>query len=720
MRILSDVGWAVAGVVSPPHRRWRQLLASLALDPDLLPRPLTPPGERDFMICGSPRSGTTLLAAMLFQPPRILTVMEPWDGLRKPPAQLFADIRREVEETGRLSSGRLDIDAVHHEGAVRWVREQDTSYPVAVEPGWYLGVKWPAFWRYLELLPETRFLVCVRHPYEVIGSYRKKGGALAEGLDYDAAFNRRMNAELLTATKDPLVRQVLLFDSITARILPHLDRPNVYVVRYERWFTEPGQMLAEVAAFLDVELGPPPAKIRSEPPPDGLRPEDRARVRTYCTTAAALDYDLDRTSPQGTTGPGPRSSSPNGARGSCRGEAREATGATPGLKGRIHVLFVHNGLGTGGAERSLAELLAALPAHGIRATVAALFRRTEGVEREIEERGVDVRVLPAGHLARVRALRRLIAEVDPDLVHTTIFDADLAGRLAAVGGPRVLSSLVNASYDPVRIAADPNVGRLKLRLARTADGWTARHLTDHFHAISHSVAAAAVEALGIDPNRVSVIERGRDPARLGRPSPERRARVRRTLGLDDADEVVVNVGRQEYQKGQRYLLEAAAALVGRRPRLRVLVAGRRGNASRDLERRCHHLELDGRVRFLGHRDDVADVLAAADLFAFPSLFEGLGGALIEAMALGLPIVASDLAVFHEVVEPGGNAVLVPARRPDALASAMEALLDDSGRRASYGARSREIFAERFTADRATARMVGLYERLVGARERERA
>ncbi len=239
MRILSEAARAVAGVVSPRHRRWRQLLASLTLDPDLLPRPLTPPGGHDFIMCGSPRSGTTLLAAMLFQPPHVATVMEPWDGLRKPPAQLFADLRREIDATARLSSGRLDVDALRNEGAVRWVREQDTSYPVEVQPGWLLGVKWPAFWRYLELLPDTRFLVCVRHPYETIGSYRKQGGALAEGLDYDAAFNRRMHAQLLAATKDPLVRQVLLFDYVTTRILPHLARPNVYVVRYERWSQRP-------------------------------------------------------------------------------------------------------------------------------------------------------------------------------------------------------------------------------------------------------------------------------------------------------------------------------------------------------------------------------------------------------------------------------------------------------------------------------------------------
>ena len=114
------------------------------------------------------------------------------------------------------------------------------------------------------------------------------------------------------------------------------------------------------------------------------------------------------------------------------------------------------------------------------------------------------------------------------------------------------------------------------------------------------------------------------------------------------------------------------------------------------------------IRSYGYREDVPDLLAAADVFVFPSIFEGLGGALIEAMALGLPIVASDLAAVREVVEEGRNAVLVPSSSPRALADALDALLDDRRRAAAFGARSREIFIERFTADRSTRRMIELY------------
>ena len=281
----------------------------------------------------------------------------------------------------------------------------------------------------------------------------------------------------------------------------------------------------------------------------------------------------------------------------------------------------------------------------------------------------------------------------------------------------VLTSLVNTPYDPVRLQ-DPNVRSTRLRALKQIDGWTARHLTAHFHAISHAVKESAVKDLGIRPHRVTVIERGRDTVRLGDPGPERRARSRRALGIDEADRVLVNVGRQEFQKGQRDLLEAVA-LLAKRPNLVLLIAGRRGHASQDLDRAVHDLGLEDRVRFLGHREDVPELLAAADLFVFPSLYEGLGGALIEAMALAVPVVTSRIDAIEEVVEGGRGAALVAPGRPAELAAAIADLLDDPVRARALGDRGRSIFLERFTLDRSADRMVQLYRSLAIAGGRNR-
>lgn len=282
---------AVTGRLSPRSRRWRRFLRGLSLDPDALPRPVTPPGPRDFIICGPSRSGTTLLCAALHQPPGVVTVMEPWDGMRLPPAELFASLRREIAETGQLTRGKLDLDALVRDRMVRWQREGAAAVPVPVEEDYLLGVKWPVYWRYLELLPETRFLVCVRHPFEVVASFRASGGRLPQGLDYDTAFNRRMNRELRGATPDATLRRVLLYDYVVSRLLPHLDRPGVLVVRYERWFQEPDELMDEVEHLLGVPLRRDAVEIR---PPDApsLTAEERRVVAENCRTAAALGYRL--------------------------------------------------------------------------------------------------------------------------------------------------------------------------------------------------------------------------------------------------------------------------------------------------------------------------------------------------------------------------------------------------------------------------------------------
>jgi hypothetical protein len=281
-----------ARVASPKWRRWKRLLSSLTLDPDLLPRPLTPPGPLDFLACGSPRAGTSLLCAALFQPPRCVVVMEPWDGMRMPPAELLADLRREVEEIGTLSRGRLDIEALRRDGSVRWMREGTSTFDVEAGPGLLLGVKWPAFWRYLDLLPATRFLVCLRHPYEVIASYRREGGRLAEGYDYSIPFNRRMNADIRAAVADRTIRRIALYDYINERLLPHLSRPNVLPVRYERWFSEPDRVLTEIGEFLGADLSSSPAVIRAPEGGAGLTDQEARLIRRHCRTAEPLGYRL--------------------------------------------------------------------------------------------------------------------------------------------------------------------------------------------------------------------------------------------------------------------------------------------------------------------------------------------------------------------------------------------------------------------------------------------
>jgi hypothetical protein len=221
--------------------------------------------------------------------------MEPWDALRLAPAELFASFRAELE-TGWLRSGHLDVRSLREDGAVVTCTESEHHAPVAVGDDYVLAVKCPVLWRYLDRLPETKFLVCVRDPRTTIASYRRSPGRLAEGLDYEVPFNERMNRELTHRTADVAMRRIALYDYVYERMLPHLDRPEVLVVRYEQWFTEPDALLTELGAFLGIDLSRPLARIRPplnparEPTVDDER--ERALIRRHCRTAARLGYDL--------------------------------------------------------------------------------------------------------------------------------------------------------------------------------------------------------------------------------------------------------------------------------------------------------------------------------------------------------------------------------------------------------------------------------------------
>lgn len=372
------------------------------------------------------------------------------------------------------------------------------------------------------------------------------------------------------------------------------------------------------------------------------------------------------------------------------------------------MLHVINGLGAGGAERSLAEMLPVMREAGVDSAIACLWRKPEGVHASVEAAGFPVHVIGSRKAQAVRRLRALIGSWQPDVVHTTIFEADVLGRLAAAGkSAKVLSSLVNTTYDGVRVA-DAGVNPAKLFAVKALDAWTARHLTDHFHAVTGAVRDSAVQHLGVPRERVSVIERGRDLARLGHPSPSRRRRARAALGLADDAQVVLNVGRQEPQKAHMTLLHAMAKLIPSRPRLTLLQAGRKGKSTPELERAVDELGLVHHVHFLGHRNDVGDLQAAADVFAFPSVYEGLGGSVLEAMAMRTPIVVSDAPALVEVVEDGRGGLVVPVGDFSALATSIARLLDEPETARPLSEQAHEIFLERFTLERSASRMVELY------------
>lgn len=377
----------------------------------------------------------------------------------------------------------------------------------------------------------------------------------------------------------------------------------------------------------------------------------------------------------------------------------------------MHIVHLINGLGPGGAERSLVELLPHYTRAGIESTVVHMRDRDVGFAAEARGLDCELHRLPGDSLrAWIPNFRRYVKRTRPDLVHTSLLDSHLIGRFgAAATEVPVLSSLLNTAYDPSR-AKDPNINQLGFRVWRTIDGWTARHLVAHFHAITNAVKESYHETLRIPREKITVVGRGRSRARLGEATPERRRRIRDLLGIGHDRVVLLNVGRQDYQKGQRFLIEAMPEIVAERPDVLLLIAGRPGPETNRLHDTVVKHKLQNHVRFLGHRDDVMDIVAGADLFVFPSLFEGLGGAAIEAMGLGLPIVASDLPVLREVMGEAG--VFAAPQDPEALGKQVRTLLRSPDDMKTLGQAARARFAERYELAKTAEEMVALYHDVV--------
>lgn len=375
---------------------------------------------------------------------------------------------------------------------------------------------------------------------------------------------------------------------------------------------------------------------------------------------------------------------------------------------RLRVLYLIDSLVPGGAERSLVAMAPHLTAGGVQLEVATLHQRP-GLQDELVGFGVPLHSLAGrgGRVGWAGRAARLIRARRPDLVHTTLFEADLAGRVAAMlCRTRVVSSLVNVAYGPEQQVSS-GIGAVKLGAARLADAASARPVI-RFHAVSRHVGDVMAQRLHLRRSRVEVVPRGRDPELLGSRTAARRAAARAGLGVGD-ELVVLAAARHEPQKGLDTLVQAVPHVLGRQPSARFLIAGRAGTQTPRLEALADDLGVRSAVAFLGPRADIYDLLCAADVFAFPTRWEGMPGAILEAMALEAPIVASDVPPVREAVTDGASARLVPVDQPAALAEAIVATLADPAGTAERTARAHADFHARFTIGRAADGMLSFYD-----------
>ena len=386
-------------------------------------------------------------------------------------------------------------------------------------------------------------------------------------------------------------------------------------------------------------------------------------------------------------------------------------------RARARVAHVITRLIVGGAQENTLASVIELRRRG-RFDADLILGPTYGPEGSLvpraRERGVAPRL--------VRSLRREVNPVlDPvalaalagvfrqgryDLVHTHSSKAGVLGRVAArlARVPVVVHTVHGWGFNDRQ---RPLVHRSFAALERWCAGFT-----DALVTVTPRDAEVGL-TLGIgEPAQYTTIRSGIDIAHFGTPA-RSRAETRAELGLGEHHRVAVSVMRLVPQKAPLDVIDAAGRLVRDVPDARFLIVGD-GPLRESVEARCRTLEIRERVVFTGLRPDVPDLLAASDVLALASLWEGLPRVIPQAMAAGLPVVATAVGGNAEAVVDGVTGLLVPPRDPAALGAALAALLADPDRARALGAAGRARVDE-FSVHRMVDDIEALYETCLATR-----
>ena len=373
----------------------------------------------------------------------------------------------------------------------------------------------------------------------------------------------------------------------------------------------------------------------------------------------------------------------------------------------MKILIFINSLGAGGAERSMVELAKFLTnKDDVFVIFVCLERRCIGLEEEVEKCGIETiffNRVNANWLEKVRFFKKVIKEEEPEIVHSVLAESNLILRLSRLFLKRgkIVQSLVNTPYSKER-KKDGNLSWRKFLLAKQRDKWTARLTANIFyHAITKEVLEHYRPMFNIKLNS-RVIYRGRYEN-------NNRKVIQSGQGLR-----LINVGRQEFAKGQIDILKALVFIKDEFgiSDINLEIYGRSGTSSAELEKFITHHSIEMQVKIEGFVSDVDKRLVNNDVFVFPSYYEGLGGALIEAFAAKLPCVCSDIPVLREVVGDEKGALFSPPGDYKLLAHNILKLYNDKNLREEMGNYSFSRFKEAFQMEKINGEMFSMYKQLL--------
>ena len=385
------------------------------------------------------------------------------------------------------------------------------------------------------------------------------------------------------------------------------------------------------------------------------------------------------------------------------------------------ILHVIPTLGSGGAERVLLTYLSQ-PAlnHGFQHLVVLTDVADPHVDipetflvKLLEEQGVEVvgLGLPESRniIKSTVALNSLIRDRKIDLVHSQLVWANISGRLAGrLAGIPVIASFHSTDYAPEAMQSF-HIPKWKQELIQRIDSFTTRWFVKKSIAVSKYVADHIEAELKLDPSKIQVIYNPIDFRQIQPSTTDAREKIFHELGINDECKLILSVGRVIPSKGFLELVEAFSRLD---PKLNVFLAivGAQSDSQhlRALQSMISDKRLVGKVYLAGARRDISNWLAAADIFAFPTKYEGLPVALAEAMASGVACVASDVGPMPELITHEKTGIIFPVGDINALAQSIALLLTNDPLRETLGEAGQKSILQRFNPDVKSQEMADLY------------
>ena len=369
----------------------------------------------------------------------------------------------------------------------------------------------------------------------------------------------------------------------------------------------------------------------------------------------------------------------------------------------VNVLRIIPSLEMGGVERTLTSILPRLDKKKYKVYLCCLFKRDkladtmESLNIPIIKFKMRARLdFDGKYIIGILRLAYLMKKMQIDIVHTHLYRANIAGRIAA-----------KLAGVPVIIANEHNIDSWK-KLPQKLNDRVLAGITNKIIVVSNAVKDFYINKIGIPEDKITTIYNGVD-------IPKFQTHVdinkkKKEFGIKSSEKVITIIGRLHQQKGHCYFLKAAQIIVKKKPNVKFLIVGD-GPLGSQLRDMSNDLKISKNVIFTGLRNDIPQILAMSDISVLTSLREGFSITVLESMAAGKPVIATNVGGNNEIIEHGKTGFIIPTQSPKDLALYGLKLINDKELARNMGQEAKKKVLN-FSIDKMVKKTENLYEFLI--------